>query len=358
MTAAALPSAATTFALPTGSEASGPPERRGVPRDGVRLLVARPGSVEHRVFSDLPLLLEPGDLLVVNTSATVPAAVDGVHQDGRSAPVHLSTVLDDGDWVVEVRSADNGGPDRTTRPGQVVMLPGGVRLVLGQGYPDPGLAHPRLRRAAASPALPALEYLQGHGRPVEYGYLDARYSLDEHQTVYADQPGSAEMASAGRPFTTELLVRLMTRGVTVAPVVLHAGVSSAEAHEPPLPERFAVPTDTARLVTSARRAGRRVVAVGTTVVRALESAATPAGSVHAASGWTDLVLSPRRPARVVDGLVTGLHAPEASHLLLLEAVAGADLVRAAYDAALEDHYLWHEFGDSTLLLPPSPHLPH
>ena len=226
-----------------------------------------------------------------------------------------------------------------------------MRLLLGQGYPDPRRPHPRLRRAHVSPALPALDYLQGHGRPVEYGYLDARFALHEHQTVYADQPGSAEMASAGRPFTAELLVRLMVGGVTVAPVVLHAGVSSAEAHEPPLPERFSVSSDTARLVTSARRAGRRVVAVGTTVVRALESAATAQGTVHAASRWTDLVLSPRRPARVVDGLITGLHAPEASHLLLLEAVAGADLVRAAYAAALEQRYLWHEFGDSTLLLP-------
>ena len=351
MTATALPAAATTFTLPPGSEASGPPEGRGVPRDGIRLLVARPGSVEHHIFRDLPLMLEPGDLLVVNTSATVAAALDGVHEDGHSAPVHLSTVLDDGDWVVEVRRADNGGPDRTTRAGQVLTLPGRVRLRLGRGYPDPELAHPRLRRAAVTTALPALDYLQRHGRPVEYGYLDARYSLDEHQTVYADRPGSAEMASAGRPFTPELLVRLMMRGVTVAPVMLHAGVSSASAHEPPLPERFTVPTDTARLVTGARRAGRRVVAVGTTVVRTVESAATPDGSVHAATGWTDLVISPQRPARVVDGLITGLHAPEASHLLLLESVAGANLVRAAYDAALEQHYLWHEFGDSTLLLP-------
>ncbi|TMC46937.1 MAG: S-adenosylmethionine:tRNA ribosyltransferase-isomerase, partial [Chloroflexi bacterium] len=179
----------------------------------------------------------------------------------------------------------------------------------------------------------------------------ARYPLSDHQTVYATEPGSAEMASAGRPFTAPLLVRLVARGVAVAPIVLHAGVSSPELHEPPLPERFAVPASTARLVEATAATGRRVVAVGTTVVRALETVAGVDGRVRPARGWTDLVLGPDRPARVVTGLVTGLHAPEASHLLLLEAVAGAGLVGAAYRAAIERGYLWHEFGDSTLFLP-------
>lgn len=169
--------------------------------------------------------------------------------------------------------------------------------------------------------------------------------------MYATVPGSAEMASAGRPFTAPLLVRLMARGITAAPIVLHAGVSSPEAHEPPGAERFSVPEATARLVNTVRAAGARVVAVGTTVVRALESAATEEGFATASSGWTDLVLGPGRPARVVTGLVTGLHAPEASHLLLLEAVTGAGLVASAYEAAVERRYLWHEFGDSTLFLP-------
>jgi S-adenosylmethionine:tRNA ribosyltransferase-isomerase len=159
------------------------------------------------------------------------------------------------------------------------------------------------------------------------------------------------MASAARPFTASLVVRLVSQGITVAPIVLHAGVSSPELNEPPIPERFVVGAATARLVGSARAAGRRVVAVGTTVVRALESAAAPDRTVHASSGWTDLVLGPDRPARVVTGLVTGLHAPEASHLLLLESVAGTELVAAAYEAAVERRYLWHEFGDSTLFLP-------
>ncbi len=154
-----------------------------------------------------------------------------------------------------------------------------------------------------------------------------------------------------RPFTPELVVELVTRSVALAPVLLHASVSSPDEHEPPLPERFCVPAATARLVNSTRAAGRRVVAVGTTVTRALESAGAPDGTVAAASGWTDLVLGPDRPARVVTGLVSGLHAPQASHLLLLQAVAGHDLVAAAYGAAVEQGYLWHEFGDSSVFLP-------
>jgi S-adenosylmethionine:tRNA ribosyltransferase-isomerase len=196
-----------------------------------------------------------------------------------------------------------------------------------------------------------IAYLHRHGRPIAYGYLRGRFGLGERQTIFADRPGSAEMASAGRPFTDRLVVELAVRGVAVAPVLLHAGVSSPELHEPPAPERYEVPAATARLVNAVRGGGGRVVAVGTTVVRALESAVGDDGRVRAARGWTDLVLSPRRPARAVTGLVTGLHAPEASHLLLLEAVAGADLVRSAYEAAVRERYLWHEFGDSMVFLP-------
>ncbi|HVW42528.1 MAG TPA: S-adenosylmethionine:tRNA ribosyltransferase-isomerase [Amycolatopsis sp.] len=339
------------FTLPPDAEAERPPERRGLTRDGVRLLVARPEGVAHKHFRDLPGELEPGDLVVVNTSATLPAAVDARRADGTAAPVHVSTPLDNGDWIVEVRLLDASGPDLSVTTGDEVTLPGGVTLRLAEPYPDTTADVSRLWHATVSPAVPAARYLPRHGRPIGYGYLAGHYPIADYQTVYATEPGSAEMASAGRPFTEPLLVRLMARGVIVAPIVLHAGVSSPELHEPPTAERFLVPEATARLVDVVRAAGQRIVAVGTTVVRALESAAAPDGSMRPASGWTDLVLGPDRPARVVSGLVTGLHAPEASHLLLLEAVAGPRLVRTAYDAALERHYLWHEFGDSTLFLP-------
>ncbi|HJT03650.1 MAG TPA: S-adenosylmethionine:tRNA ribosyltransferase-isomerase [Pseudonocardiaceae bacterium] len=344
---------ATQFTLPLGSEAAGPPEHRGVPRDGVRLLVARPDRIEHRRFADLPSLLEPGDLVVVNTSATLPAAICGRRHDDRAALVHIATSLGPGEWVVEIRRLDGRGPDLTTHRGQRLYLPGGVALVLSTPYPDAALQEgpSRLWRAAVTPPTPLVKYLSEHGRPIRYGYLADQYPLADYQTVYARQPGSAEMASAGRPFTAPLLVALMASGITVAPVVLHAGVSSPELHEPPAPERFEVPGPTARLVQSACDAGHRVVAVGTTVVRALETATQPSGLIGPARGWTDLVVGPGHPVRIVTGLITGLHPPQASHLLVLEALAGPELVEAAYAAAVQCRYLWHEFGDATLMLP-------
>jgi S-adenosylmethionine:tRNA ribosyltransferase-isomerase len=352
MTAAPIhaPSPATTFTLPPEREATGPPERRGVARDGVRLLVARSGDLRHRSFRELPDLLDPGDLVVVNTSATLPAAVRGQRGDGRAALVHVSTPLTGGTWVVELRRLDGAGPELDHAPGEVLTLSGAITLTLIEPYPDAAAGRSRLWRARVSPPRPVQDYLLEHGRPIAYRYLTGDHPLADFQTVYATVPGSAEMASAGRPFTARLLVALMARGVVLAPVVLHSGVSSPELHEPPTPERFEVPEATARLVESTAAAGRRVIAVGTTVVRALESAYS-GGRVRAARGWTDLVLGPGRPARVVTGLITGLHAPEASHLLLLEAVAGPALVAAAYDEAVDRGYLWHEFGDSMLFLP-------
>jgi S-adenosylmethionine:tRNA ribosyltransferase-isomerase len=349
-TAAARPPL-TRFTLPPGAEAREPPEARGVPRDGVRLLVARSGRVAHRRFHDLPALLDPGDLVVVNTSATLPAALDARRPDGAPQVVHVSTGLDDGRWVVEARRADGRGPQPGIQAGAELELAGGVVLRLERPFPDPAAAPARLWAARVTPPTAPAPYLARHGRPIGYAHLTGAHRMSDHQTVYATEEGSAEMPSAGRPFTAPLLVRLMAAGVVVAPVVLHAGVSSPELHEPPAPERMRVPPATARLVEATRSGGGRVVAVGTTVTRALESAAWPDGVVRPRAGWTSLVLGPERPARVVTGLVTGLHEPEASHLLLLEAVAGAGLVGEAYAAAVDGGYLWHEFGDSMLLLP-------
>ena len=348
--ASALVGPATRFVLPVHGEASAPPERRGIARDAVRLLVAARHGIAHHRFRDLPELLVPGDLVVVNTSATVAAALDARRPDRRPAPVHVSAALDDGRWVVELRRRDGRGPDLDARAGETLHLPDGRTLRLEAPYPDAEATPTRLWTARVTPSVPALDYLARHGRPIGYGHLAARFPLSDHQTVYATEPGSAEMPSAGRPFTAPLLVRLMARGIVVAPIVLHAAVSSPELHEPPLPERFAVPATTARLVNETRAAGRRVIGVGTTAVRAIESAADEEGTAHAVAGWTGLVLGPERPARAVSGLITGLHPPEASHLLLLEAVAGEDLVGAAYAAAVDEGYLWHEFGDSMLFV--------
>lgn len=348
---AVLPASAFEFTIPEGGEAGEPPERRGLSRDAVRLLVTRPAGVEHRRFYDLPDLLTPGDLVVVNTSATLAAALEVHRLDGQRQPLHVSGFLDDGDWVVELRRPDAAGPDLTGIRREQLTLPDDVQLRLVSPYPDTDVGPSRLWRATPSRPVSLVPYLAEHGRPISYRYLSRRYPLGDSQTVFATEPGSAEMPSAGRPFTAQTVLQLVTRGIAVAPVVLHAGVSSPELHEPPLPERFAVPAATARLVNATRAGGGRVVAVGTTVVRALESVADTDGRVAAGAGWTDLVLSPHRPARSVTGLISGLHAPDASHLLLLEAVAGGELVRAAYEAAVRHRYLWHEFGDSSLFLP-------
>jgi S-adenosylmethionine:tRNA ribosyltransferase-isomerase len=338
------------FTLPAGAEATAPPEWRGLQRDEVRLMAVRPAGIDSVLFRDLPELLEPGDLVVVNVSRTLPGRLSARRADGVPVPLHWSTTLDDGDWVVEIRRPDNSGPDLGVEPGSVLDLPGGIWLTLLAGYPDP-VRPSRLWRARTAPAVEAVAYLQAHGAPIGYGYLRGDFGIAAFQTAYAAEPGSAEMVSAGRPFSEEVLVALMARGMPVVPLTLHTGVSSPELHEPPYPERFAVPEVTARLVNSTRRAGRRVVAVGTTVTRALETVTGDDGVTRACEGWTDLVLGPDRPARAVTGLITGLHEPEASHLQLLEAVAGPELVAAAYDRAVAEHYLWHEFGDSMLFLP-------
>jgi S-adenosylmethionine:tRNA ribosyltransferase-isomerase len=337
------------FVLPPGSEAGGPPEARGMARDEVRMAVVTADRTYHRRAKELPLWLEPGDLLVVNTSATLPSALE-VTRQGCTWGLHVSAELDDGAWVVELRLPGNAGPG-VPEPGEVLRLPDGVRLRVAEPHPA---GQTRLWRATTLPVVDRVAYLRRHGSPIRYPYLRGDWPIEDLQNVYAAVPGSAEMPSAGRPLSREVLVDLMSLGVVVAPLVLHTGVASQESHEPPQPEWVSVPAATARLVNLTRAVGGRVVAVGTTVVRALETAVTDECVVEPYDGWTSLVLSATRPARVVSGLLTGLHEPEASHLDLLEAVAGDAFVDRAYaDVTSPDspRYLWHEFGDSMLLLP-------
>ncbi|WP_084719159.1 S-adenosylmethionine:tRNA ribosyltransferase-isomerase [Streptacidiphilus carbonis] len=355
------------FELPDELEASAPPEERGhAGRDDVRLLFGgrdRQGglTVGHHAFRDLPQLLRAGDVLVVNVSATLPAAVDGeVAGSGEQVVVHFSTRRSRHRWVVELRTPDGHGSTRQRehRDGAVaVRLAGGASLRLLEGV------GPRLWAAEFAVADP-LAYLAAHGRAIRYAYTDADRPIAAYQTVFARPPaevhgGSAEMPSAARPFTAELVTRLVSRGVQIVPITLHTGVASLESHEPPYAEWFEVPEPTARAVRTARSSGSRVVAVGTTAVRALESAAEAAeaaradggdGLLRAASGWTELVITPERGVRVVDGLLTGLHEPRASHLLMLEAIAGRPLLDLSYAEALRERYLWHEFGDLHLIL--------
>ena len=338
------------FDLPPALEASEPPEARGLTRDAVRMMVASraTGAIEHSTFALLPAFLDPGDLVVVNTSGTLPAAVDALAPDGTAVVLHLSTQLDDGRWVVEPRRPAHRTTERWsggTPPRQLALGEGASAELVA-----PYLDSTRLWIARLSLPQPVLTWLTVNGRPIRYGYVDRPWPVSAYQTVYATEPGSAEMPSAGRPFTPEVVTRLVSKGVAVAPIVLHTGVASLEADELPYPERIVVPPATARLVDATRRAGNRVVAIGTTVVRALETAANEDGTIQPYEGWTDVVITPERGVWVVDGLLTGWHEPEASHLLMLEAVAGRPLLERSYEASLAEGYLWHEFGDVHLIL--------
>jgi S-adenosylmethionine:tRNA ribosyltransferase-isomerase len=330
------------FTLPPELEAHEPPEARGLQRDQVRLLVShyRNNQIEHTPFDRLPAHLASGDLLVVNDSRTLPAALTATRTDGTSVAVHLSTKLPGGLWVVEPRKFDA----RATE--QVAMSDGGSVTLLA-----PYANSARLWIARLDLPMPISPYLARYGRPISYPYVPAQWPLDAYQTVFANEPGSAEMPSAGRAFSAEVLRQLALRSVGVARLTLHTGVASLEAHERPYDEPFFVPPATAEAVNGARRAGRRVIAVGTTVVRALESATDPAGEVIRTRGWTDLIITPERGVSTVDGLLTGFHEPAASHLDMLAAIAGAGHLQMAYRAALDGRYLWHEFGDLHLILP-------
>jgi S-adenosylmethionine:tRNA ribosyltransferase-isomerase len=336
------------FELPPHLEAATPPEARGITRDAVRLMVAYKSDnrLVHTHFNDLPRHLDSGDLVVVNTSGTLAAAVDATAPNGAPLSVHLSTQLPAGLWVVELRRDD--GPFRDAQPGWVLHLPASGEVELLAPY---GASNGRLWVAVLRLLDPLLTYLAVHGRPIRYGYVRGSWPISMYQNVYATEPGSAEMPSAGRPFTPEVITRLVAKGVGVAPLVLHTGVSSLESHEPPYAEQYRVPAHTAHLVNDTHRQGGRVIAIGTTVVRSLETVADERGHVHPGEGWTETVITPERGVRAVDGLLTGWHEPEASHLDMLEAIAGRSLVEHSYDAALAEGYLWHEFGDVHLILP-------
>jgi S-adenosylmethionine:tRNA ribosyltransferase-isomerase len=349
----------THFASPDHTTAPAPPEERGVARDEVRMLVATDEGVAHAHFRDLPAYLSPGDLVVVNNSATLAAEFDALLRGRGPVVAHAATRLDDGTWVVELRTApDASRAILDAQVGDELDLPASGLLTLIAPYPrafsSPTGEGNRLWRAAVTGPRPLEQHLVRYGRPIAYGYLARSYPLSAYQTVFATRPGSAEMPSAARPFSQELVTRLVASGIGVTAVTLHTGVSSQEAGEAPQAEWFEVYATVARLVNATRAGGGRVVAVGTTVTRALESAVaddSDDGQVIPRSGWTTRVVSRDDPPRVVTGLVTGWHNPEASHLLLVEAVAGQALTQRAYDEAARGGYLWHEFGDSALLLP-------
>ncbi len=338
------------FVLDPAHEAHQPPETGGARRDDVRLLVnIGDAAPVHARFTDLGAFLAAGDVVVVNTSATVPAAVDGRMPDGDPIVVHFSGELPGGTLLVEVRQPDAGttAPRFLDEPATIDLL-GAGRVHLHARF----TGSQRLWLASAElgdePRL--TDFLAAHGRPIRYRHVPREWPLDAYQTVFAREPGSVEMPSAARPFTTELVTELVGRGVLIVPVLLHTGVSSLEGEERPYPERYVVSRATADALNAARQNGGRVIAIGTTVVRALATVTDDRAVVHPGHGWTEVMVTPDTPVASIDALLTGWHEPESTHLLMLEAFAGRPALEQAYRAAVDGGYRWHEFGDSHLIV--------
>jgi S-adenosylmethionine:tRNA ribosyltransferase-isomerase len=347
------------FTLPSSLEADRPPEARGLARDEVRLMVSYldDNHIVHTRFRRIGNVLRAGDVLVINTSGTMNAALHAWRKDGTRFELHLSTHLPADLWLVELRALD-GTATRAFYDGEpetTFNLEGGASVTLHVPYygNSQRATHGRQRLWVATLQLPCplQDFLARYGFPIRYGYVKEQWPLDYYQTVYVTEVGSAEMPSAGRAFTPELITRLIAQGVQFAPLLLHTGVASLEEDEPPVDEYYRVPVETASLVNMARRMSRRVVAVGTTVVRALESVTDATGIVHPGEGWTHLVITPERGVRAIDGLLTGFHEPHATHLWMLAALAGRAHLARSYAEALREGYLWHEFGDLHLILP-------
>ena len=356
------------FELPPELEASEPPEARGLRRDEVRLMVSYLGdhSIVHSRFADLPEFLLAGDTLVVNTSGTMNAALPAERSDGTPLTVHLSTHLPADLWVVELRSSSGDEPVLDGKSGETLSLPEGVSMVLQTPYLSERRQRDeesnRLWISTLNLSVNLNDYLDRNGSPIRYRYVRESWPSVYYQTVYATEIGSAEMPSAGRAFTPELITRLVANGIRIVPLILHTGVASLEDDEPPYEEFYRVPPETAAAINAARTAGSRVVAVGTTVVRALETVTERDGTTHPGEGWTDVFISPERGIRSIDAMLTGLHEPRSTHLSMLEALigsaleyplatSGTDHLEVAYSEALKRGYLWHEFGDLHLILP-------
>jgi S-adenosylmethionine:tRNA ribosyltransferase-isomerase len=341
------------------------------PRVGARLLVIDPiaGAWRDGDIGDLPGLLAPGDLLVLNDAATLPASLTGVDAAGCAVEIRLldGADLDRGEASVVIFGAGDWRTPTEHRPAPPTLavgaalsfgrgaaspaVPSLVATVVGLDPRSPRLLTLRFDRAGAA----LLDALYAMGRPVQYSYLGGDVSLGAVQTPFATRPWSMEMPSAARALGTGLLTAVRRHGVRLATLTHAAGLSATgdDALDAllPLPERYEIPAATVDAIHTTHRAGGRVIAVGTTVARALEGAARKPGGLAPGPGATDLVLDARTPLHVVDALLSGMHGPGESHFRVLAALAPVALLEGATVHATRRGYLAHEFGDATLVLP-------
>ncbi|GIN74571.1 queuosine biosynthesis protein [Bacillus sp. J14TS2] len=333
-----------SFQVPKYLDASTPAEYRGINRDHVRLMTLDKvtGESFHHYFDQLDSSLRAGDLLVLNNSRTIPPVLKG-KRGKQTIEIRLSRKLSDHEWEALII-------EDTLNVGEKIDLPGELTAtIIGKGNEAPLMI-----LSFSKSGLVLSDAIYRYGEPVYYEYIKTPWPLEMYQTVYASVPGSVEMPSAGRAFSWKLLNRLQQKGVKIAYLQLHAGLSYYGHDRWPdpsnHPETFCIPEETAALVNTAKKDKGRVIAVGTTVVRALETAVNHTGYVEAQEGITRLYIQKGYPLRAVDGLLTGFHEPEASHLDLLSAFIDEKLLMKAYEEALSAEYLWHEFGDMNLIL--------
>ena len=332
-------------------------------RDASRLLVLEraSGHLRHRRFRELPELLRPDDLLVLNRSRVFPARLLGTRAGGGAAEILLVCPRGADLWEALLR------PARRLRPGALVDIAPGFRVrvepgpeeVAGGAERGAGEAATRLVRLLSDEAEPTV-LIERHGHVPLPPYIrrpDRPADRERYQTVFAREAGSVAAPTAGLHFTPDLLQRLLARGVATASIVLHVGpgtfrpveVEDVREHRV-LAERFTIPEETALAINQARRAGRRIVAAGTTTTRALESRTDAAGRLLGGPGETDLVIVPGFIFRTVDALITNFHLPRSSLLLLVSAFAGRERVLAAYRAAVAARYRFYSYGDAMLMV--------
>lgn len=335
------------FYLPDELNATHPPEKRGLRRDHVRMMVLNrtTGDIRHDRFNHLMNYLEPGDLVILNNSRTIPAVLNGkwlrrLEQMAPQVEVRLARRLNEDIWEALIVAAH-------VQTGDTLQFSRDLSATIIEKN-----GHSPLKTIQFSKkGTDLFNIIYNLGEPIRYEYIHHPWALDYYQTVFASHPGSVEMPSAGRAFSWELLFMLTQKGVQFDYIQLHTGLSyllDDELEQSPEEnhEEYHISENTMENILKTKAAGKRVIAAGTTVVRALESAAQN----NTLSGMTNLYIHRQYPLKIADGIITGFHEPKASHLDMLSAFVSEQHLQNAYDEAIQSRYLWHEFGDMNLIV--------